>query len=144
MIIIRSHLTKYISIQILFILLFALQISACSNEDLAEKIRDDISTENDESTENSNASTRTDINLSWTAPAERENNEPISLSEIAGYKVYYGTEERRYPKSTDIKDGSAISYTIKNLAAGTYHIALTTYDTTGRESQYSAEIVIVV
>ena len=144
MIIIRSHLTKYISIQILFTLLFALQISACSNENLAEKIRDDISTENDESTENSNASTRTDVNLSWTAPAERENNEPISLSEIAGYKVYYGTEERRYPKSVNIKDGSSTGYTFKNLAAGIYHFALTTYDTAGRESQYSAEIVIVV
>ncbi|NOR41763.1 MAG: hypothetical protein GQ572_00390 [Gammaproteobacteria bacterium] len=138
MIIIRSYLTKYISIQILVTLLFALQITACSNEDFAEKITDDISTEN------SNSSTRTDVNLSWSAPSARDNNEPISLSEIAGYKVYYGTEKRKYPKNINIKDGSATDYTLKNLAAGTYHIALTTYDTAGRESQYSTEIVIVV
>jgi hypothetical protein len=141
MIRIRSQFPKYFSFQVFITLLFSLQIVACSNEDIAQTITDDASTE---STERSDSSTSADVNLSWTAPSERENNEPISLSEIAGYKVYYGTENRRYPKSVNIKDGSATDYTFKNLSAGTYHFALTTYDTAGRESQYSVDIVIVV
>lgn len=141
MITIRSQLPKYFSIQILITLLFSLQVIACSNEDLARTITDDATTE---SSEKSDSSIHTDVNLSWTAPSQRENNEPISLSEIAGYKVYYGTEKRHYPKSVNIKDGSATGYTFKNLSAGTYHFALTTYDTAGRESQYSVDIVIVV
>ena len=145
MIIKHSHFSKQVLTRVLITLLFTLLVTACSNEDLADKIKDDVSTgSNDENTENLNASTRTDVNLSWTAPSERENNEPISLSEIAGYKVYYGTEERRYPKSVNINNGTSTGYTFKNLAAGTYHFALTTYDTAGRESQYSSEIVIVV
>jgi len=141
MIRIRSQRKKYFSFQIFITLLFSLQIVACNNKDIAQSIADDVSTE---STERSDSSTRTDVNLSWTAPSERENNEPISLSEIAGYKVYFGTEKRHYPKSVNIRDGSATGYTFKNLSAGTYHFALTTYDTAGRESQYSTEIVIVV
>ena len=145
MIIKHSHFSKQVLTRVLITLLFTLLVTACSNEDLADKIKDDVSTgSNDENTENLNASTRTDVNLSWTAPSERENNEPISLSEIAGYKVYYGTEERHYPQSVNIQNGSATGYTFRNLSAGTYHFALTTYDTAGRESQYSAEIVIVV
>ena len=141
MITIRSQLPKYFSIQILITLLFSLQVIACSNENLARTITDNVTTEN---SEKSDSSINTDVNLSWTAPSQRENNEPISLSEIAGYKVYYGTEERRYPQSVNISDGSATGYTFRNLSAGTYHFALTTYDTAGRESQYSAEIIIVI
>jgi hypothetical protein len=141
MIRIRSQLPKYFSIQILITLLFSLQVIACSNEDLARTIADDVTTE---SSENSDSSIHTDVNLSWTAPSQRENNEPISLSEIAGYKVYYGTEARHYPQSVNIEDSSATGYTFRNLSAGTYHFALTTYDTAGRESQYSSEIVIII
>lgn len=146
MITIRSQLPKYFSIQILITLLFSLQVIACSNEDLARTITDEVTTESSEteSSEQSDSSIHTDVNLSWTAPSQRENNEPISLSEIAGYKVYYGTEERRYPQSVNISDGTATGYTFRNLSAGTYHFALTTYDTAGRESQYSAEIIIVI
>jgi len=141
MIRVRSLLPKYLSIQILITLLFSLQVIACSNEDSARTITDEVTTE---SSEKSDSSIHTDVNLSWTAPSQREDNEPISLSEISGYKVYYGTEERRYPQSVDIRDGSATGYIFRNLSAGTYHFALTTYDSAGRESQYSAEIVIVV
>ncbi|MFV2004845.1 MAG: fibronectin type III domain-containing protein [Gammaproteobacteria bacterium] len=142
-----SQLPKYLSSQVLFALFLMLQISACSNEDIAKTIANDASAGTLETTETTDIPVSTasaDINLSWTAPSEREDNEPISLSEIAGYKVYYGTSERNYTESVDINDGSADGYTFKNFEAGTYYFALTTYDTAGRESQYSAEVVIVV
>ena len=88
--------------------------------------------------------TTTEVNLSWTAPSEREDNNPLPLSEIAGYKVYYGTTQGNYSNSTDINDGNAEGHTFKGLSTGTYYFAVTTYDIEGRESQYSSEIKIII
>jgi hypothetical protein len=81
-----------------------------------------------------------DISLSWVAPVEREDNTPISMSEIAGYKIYYGTTQGEYTSSIDIADGSAEGYKITGLPSGTYYIVVTTYDTDGRESGYSQAV----
>jgi hypothetical protein len=80
--------------------------------------------------------------VSWVAPSEREDNSPISLSEIAGYKIYYGTNQGNYINTIDIIDSTAESYIFNELTAGTYYVVLTTYDTQGRESQYSNELVM--
>lgn len=78
-----------------------------------------------------------DINLSWIAPFEREDNNPISPAEIAGYKIYYGTAQGNYTKSISINNGSTDNFTVENLASGTYYFVITTRDTEGRESGYS-------
>lgn len=83
-----------------------------------------------------------DVNLSWTAPFEREDNTPISLSDIAGYKIYYGTSRDKYNNSVNVDDGTAEGYTFKNFSSGTYYFVVTTYDTDGRESQYSTVVEI--
>ncbi len=85
-----------------------------------------------------------DIHLSWVAPAEREDNSAISLSEIAGYKVSYGMTQGQYINSTTINDGTAVGYTYTDFPAGTYYFVVTTLDTEGRESQYSTEVKIIL
>ena len=80
------------------------------------------------------------VALSWTAPVEREDGTPISMSEIAGYRVYYGTSEGNYPNQIDIADSYNMQATLSNLASGTYYIVVTSYDMDGRESAFS-EIV---
>jgi VCBS repeat-containing protein len=85
-----------------------------------------------------------DINLSWIAPSEREDNEPILLSEISGYKIYYGTTQGNYNNSVSINEGSAVSYVFNEFSSGTYYFVITTLDTDGRESQYSSAIQIVI
>jgi hypothetical protein len=143
-------LVKNVSAQALFTLFFLSQIIACSSEDLAMSISDDANRGNSYSsqgydTQGTTETTATsEISLSWAAPSQREDNEPISLSEIAGYKVYYGKARRKYTNSVTINDGTADGHTFRHFAAGTYFFALTTFDTEGRESQYSAEIKIIV
>ena len=88
------------------------------------------------------SNTPADITLSWVAPAEREDNSALSLSAIAGYKVYYGTTQGQYPNSVAINDGTAVAYTFTGLPAGTYYFVVTTIDTDGRESQYSAVVTL--
>ena len=85
-----------------------------------------------------------DIHLSWVAPAEREDNSAISLSEIAGYKVSYGMTQGQYINTTTINDGSAVGYTFTDFPTGTYYFVVTTLDTEGRESQYSTEVKIII
>jgi len=119
-----SRLLKHRFTSILFALLMALQLSACSTEE--------------------STTTTSGVSLAWVAPSEREDNTAISLSEIAGYKVYYGTAPGQYTNSVDINDGIAEGYTFKALPAATYFFVITTYDTDGRESQYSAEVTKVV
>ena len=91
-----------------------------------------------------NNSTVADIKLSWVAPAEREDNSSISLTEIAGYQVFYGQTQGQYPNSISINDGTAVGYTFTDFPAGTYYFVVTTVDTEGRESQFSSEVVIAI
>jgi hypothetical protein len=74
--------------------------------------------------------------LSWTAPAT--NDDGSALTDLAGYKVYYGTAPGSYSKSFTVTPGT--TYTITGLAPGTYYIAVTAYNTTGMESEYSNEV----
>ena len=80
--------------------------------------------------------------LSWVAPAEREDNTPISLSEIDGYRIYYGTEEGSYENVIDV--GNNWEHTVNGLSAGTYYFVVTTVDTAGRESAYSTELSVTI
>ena len=75
--------------------------------------------------------------LSWSA-----NTEP----DLAGYKIYYGATSRTnncppggYPQKVDI--GNKTSYTIDKLERGkTYYFSITSYDKSGNESCFSAEV----
>jgi hypothetical protein len=84
------------------------------------------------------------ISLSWTPPATRTNGSSLNMSEIGGYVVYMGTTSNNLQMRVDINDGSATSYTINDLASGTYYIALTTYDMDGNASSFSNVITRTV
>jgi hypothetical protein len=64
-------------------------------------------------------------------------------TDLAGYKVYYGTTSKTYGQPIDV--GNANSYQIKNVQAGTYYyVSLTAYDTCWNESAKSGEKSIYV
>ena len=82
------------------------------------------------------------LNLTWTAPSERADNTGLSLSEIAGYRIYYGIETGNYPNQFVVNDGSAEQAQIEDVPpSGVYYLVMTTIDTDGRESSYSSEVV---
>ncbi|WDT78943.1 MAG: fibronectin type III domain-containing protein [Candidatus Manganitrophus sp.] len=70
-----------------------------------------------------------DAILSWT---------PNTDSDLAGYKVYYGTVSRRY--GAPITVGNQTAYTVTGLGLGTYYFVLSAYDAAGNESAFSNEI----
>jgi PKD repeat protein len=80
------------------------------------------------------------VQLNWTAPTTNANGS--TLTDLAGYKVYYGTSSRQYPSSATI--GIQTSYTLSGLTSGQrYYISLKARDTAGNESTFSNEVNIV-
>lgn len=75
--------------------------------------------------------------LTWTAPTQRANGSP--LSQLAGYRVYWGQESRNYTESVEIDNPGVTTYVVENLGPGTYYFATTAITTTGAESDYSNE-----
>ena len=77
------------------------------------------------------------IKLTWDAPSTNIDDTP--LTDLAGYKIYYGTESNFYSDSLNV--GNITSYRVKQLGNGTtYYFNVTAYDHSGNESQLSNEI----
>ncbi len=75
--------------------------------------------------------------LTWDPPTTNVDGSP--LTDLAGFKVYYGTSSRTYTGSIDV--GNVETYTVSGLPKGqTYYFAVTAYDTSGNESDYSNEV----
>ena len=79
------------------------------------------------------------VSLSWLAPTARSDGTPLSVSEIAGYTLYYGSSAGNYSNSIQIDDPFTTSVTMADLPVGTYYFVMTTRDVSGQESGYSAE-----
>ena len=141
-----SRLLRQRFTSIIITLLITLQISACSSGDNSTAATTDINPDQSTvtDTDTNRNSTTADVILSWTAPAEREDGSSISLSEIAGYQVFYGITQGQYSSSTTINDSTAVDYTFTDFPSGTYYFVITTLDTEGRESQFSSEVVVVI
>jgi len=76
--------------------------------------------------------------LSWVAPTTKTDGSPLSLSEIAGFRIYHGTTSNNLTLLHDLSDGSATSYTVTGLESATHYFAVTGYDYNANESAYSS------
>jgi len=124
-------------IEILIALVMTVQLAACGGGGGGGGDSAAVFTESSVATE----VTASSATLAWVAPVARADASPLSLAEIGGYRVYYGTIEGDYPNRIDIADGSADQVTLTDLPPGTYYFVVTTYDMGGRESEYSSEVV---
>ncbi len=75
------------------------------------------------------------ITLAWDPPTTKTDGSP--LTDLAGYIVYYGTASQNYTNSFDV--GNFTSASIGNIAPGTWYFAVTAYDSSGYESDFSEE-----
>ena len=73
--------------------------------------------------------------LTWNASTTNADGTP--LTDLAGYKIYYGNSSGSYTVSVDV--GNLTGAIISNLEPGTWCFAVTAYDTSGNESEYSDE-----
>ena len=73
------------------------------------------------------------VTLAWNANSE---------SNLAGYRVQYGTAPGVHPTSVDV--GKQTSHTVSGLAPGTYYFVVVAYNTSGMQSPVSNEVSVTV
>jgi hypothetical protein len=76
--------------------------------------------------------------LSWSAPTK--NTDGSSLTNLAGYRVYYGTTAGTYTHSVQLPNKSMTSVVIEGLTPARWYFAVKAYNTSGITSAYSGSV----
>ena len=80
--------------------------------------------------------------LSWSAPTQ--NDDGSALTDLAGYKIYYGRSTGNYSNQVRIDNPSVTTFVVENLSPDTYYFAATAFNLAGIESRFSGEAVKAV
>jgi hypothetical protein len=86
----------------------------------------------------SNASQTVSAALSWTVPSQ--NTDGSSLTNLAGYRIYYGANASAMTSVVQVVGASTTSYVVQNLTPGTYYFAIKAYNIAGTESDLSGVV----
>ena len=77
------------------------------------------------------------VTLSWQPPTQNEDGSP--LTDLAGYKIHWGTTSGNYTSSATLNNPGITTYVVENLASGTYFFAMQSFNSQGLDSAYSGE-----
>jgi hypothetical protein len=88
------------------------------------------------------ASAASAVTMRWTPPTE--NVDSSVLTNLAGYRLHYGSSSRSLTQLIDIRNPGLTRYVVDNLPAGQWFFALTAYTRDGRESSLSPTVSTVV
>ncbi len=73
--------------------------------------------------------------LSWQAPTQNTDNS--ALTNLAGYRIVYGTSASSLDRTITIPTPGTTTYVVDNLARGTWYFAVRAYTSNGSESANS-------
>lgn len=73
--------------------------------------------------------------LSWDAPTSNTNGS--ALTDLSGYRIYYGTSAAEMSESVQISNVGLQTYVIENLEPGTWYFAIRAVTSAGSESALS-------
>ena len=82
------------------------------------------------------------VTLSWTPPTE--NADGSVLTDLAGYRVYYGQSARNLNQSIVLNNPGLTRYVVEYLPRGRWTFAMTSVNAAGTESARSARVSKVV
>ena len=82
------------------------------------------------------------VTIAWQAPTTRSDGS--ALTNLAGYRIYYGQDSRNYSQSVDLGSPGLSTYVISDLAAGTWYFAMKSRDANGIESEFSNETSVII
>jgi hypothetical protein len=78
------------------------------------------------------------VTLSWTAPTR--NTDGSRLTDLAGFRVHYGTSSNNYTRSVELPNESLTSVVIEDLTPARWFFAVKAYNTSGIESAFSDSV----
>jgi hypothetical protein len=76
--------------------------------------------------------------VSWMPPTANTDNS--ALTDLAGFKIYYGENPGDYDRTIIIDNPGLTSYLVENLASSDWYFVMTAFNISGIESSYSAEV----
>ena len=76
--------------------------------------------------------------LSWAPPTATTEGEPLPMSSLTGYHIFYGTSASALTKSVAVSGAATTSTEISGLASGTWFFAVAADATDGTEGTRSA------
>jgi hypothetical protein len=79
-----------------------------------------------------NANSNGSATLTWSAPTE--NADGSTLTDLAGYRISYGTSASSLTQTVQVTNASVTTYVIENLSPGTWYFSVKTYSSAGTES----------
>jgi Putative Ig domain len=80
--------------------------------------------------------------VSWVPPIE--NSDGSVLANLAGYHIYYGTNQNSLTQSITVANPGLSRYVISGLAAQTWYFSMTAYNSAGMESGRTSVETLVV
>lgn len=82
--------------------------------------------------------------LTWTAPTKNEDGS--NLTDLSGYKIYYGTNQNDLSQQINVTNAGLVSYCMPVLAPGTWYFRMTALAGTSpvRESERTNQVSKVV
>jgi hypothetical protein len=80
--------------------------------------------------------------VSWSAPTQRTDGTP--LTNLAGFRVYYGLDAANLDRAVDVADAALTSARVAALEPGTWYFAVTAVDADGVESAPAGPVSKVV
>jgi hypothetical protein len=78
------------------------------------------------------------MSVSWQPPIANTDGTP--LTNLAGFKIHYGTTSTNLDRIVTVASPSATSFVVTNLVPGTYYVSMTSYNSSGIESVRSTVI----
>jgi hypothetical protein len=82
------------------------------------------------------------VTLNWNAPTQNTDGSP--LMDLAGYKIFYGTDSGNYDHEIRLDNPGMTTYVVDNLVPDTYFFAAKSFNSSGMDSDYSSEAVRTV
>jgi len=82
------------------------------------------------------------VSVSWIPPTV--NDDGSTLTDLAGYKIHYGTQTGNYTGTVTVANAGVSRYELESLPAGQIFIAMTSLNAAGAESAFSPEIKVMV
>ncbi|MFL0796096.1 MAG: hypothetical protein K6L73_01240 [Cellvibrionaceae bacterium] len=82
--------------------------------------------------------------LTWTPPSTRENGDPLSPGEIAGYYLHSINNRTNDEQIIYVEEDGTSSVTLKDFSSGSYEVSIATIDTDGLRSDFSEPVDISI
>lgn len=82
------------------------------------------------------------VTLGWQAPTQKTDGSP--LTNLAGFKIYWGTTPGDYTNSVTLSNPGVTTYVVDQLTPATWYFVATALDGGGVESNFSNAASVVV